>query len=150
MTFTHDCGKHTQDVNLHQANPYSDLAKSVNKPYNHVTCYCLDGGIWRQVIKTTWLHLAGQQRSSWRSQWLDLVHCFQSDGQTIASGSFDSSVKLWDATGQCLNTLQGHAGGVWSVAFSPDGQMLASGSDDTSVRLWDIKTGQCLGVAGTL
>jgi len=49
---------------------------------------------------------------------------FSPDGQTIASGSFDSSVKLWDATtGQCLNTLQG-TGGVWSVAFSPDGQML--------------------------
>jgi len=40
---------------------------------------------------------------------------FSPDGQTIASGSFDSSVKLWDATTrQCLNTLQGQ-----QVGFGP-------------------------------
>jgi len=108
-----------QDVNLHHVNfAYSDLAKSVfaeTLSSAMSIAISLDGKFWRQVMpqdlpmairRSTTGHLEG-------SQWLDLVHCFQSGWATIASGSFDSSVKLWDATtGQCLNTLQGHRWGL--------------------------------------
>jgi WD40 repeat protein len=47
----------------------------------------------------------------------------------------------WSA---CLQTLEGHASGVASVAFSPDGQTVASGSYDETVKLWDASTGQIL------
>ena len=41
----------------------------------------------------------------------------------------DRTVKLWDvATHTNIATLEGHTGGVSSVAFSPDGTTLASGS----------------------
>ncbi|CAI7602264.1 unnamed protein product [Penicillium viridicatum] len=43
--------------------------------------------------------------------------------------------------GADLQTLEGHSGSVYSVAFSPNGQLLASGSGDTTVRLWDTVTG---------
>jgi WD40 repeat protein len=67
------------------------------------------------------------------------------DGQQIATGSADHTVKLWDAqTGHCANTLKGHRNSVWSVAFSPDGQSLASGSDDKTIKLWSVGTGKCM------
>jgi WD40 repeat protein len=67
------------------------------------------------------------------------------DGRTLASGSSDRTVKLWEAaTGKLLATLQGHTGEVYSIAWSPDGKTLASGSDDRTVMLWDAATGKLL------
>jgi len=69
------------------------------------------------------------------------------DGQTIASGSYDNTIKIWALqTGECLNTLEGHTDKVRSVAFSPDGQTLASGSYDSTIRLWNVQTAQCQNV----
>eukprot|EP00633_Aureoumbra_lagunensis_P003719 CAMPEP_0197302380 /NCGR_PEP_ID=MMETSP0890-20130614/51010_1 /TAXON_ID=44058 ORGANISM="Aureoumbra lagunensis, Strain CCMP1510" /NCGR_SAMPLE_ID=MMETSP0890 /ASSEMBLY_ACC=CAM_ASM_000533 /LENGTH=291 /DNA_ID=CAMNT_0042781965 /DNA_START=84 /DNA_END=956 /DNA_ORIENTATION=+ len=41
-----------------------------------------------------------------------------------------------------IQTLTGHSGAVWALAFSPDGSILASGSSDTAVMFWDTKTGK--------
>ncbi|CAD8093639.1 unnamed protein product [Paramecium primaurelia] len=70
--------------------------------------------------------------------------CFSPDGNTLASGSHDQSIRLWDVkTGQQKAKLDGHSSAIMSVCFSPDGNILASGSNDQSIRLWEIKKKYC-------
>ncbi len=69
---------------------------------------------------------------------------FRPDGKTLASCSYDQTVRLWETrSGKSLHTLQGHSHWVTSVAFSPDDKTLASSSYDGTIKLWDIRTGEC-------
>jgi WD40 repeat protein len=70
---------------------------------------------------------------------------FSHDSTQLASGSRDSTVKIWDASsGACLQTLKGHRNSVNSVAFSHNSTQLASGSRDSTVKIWDASSGACL------
>lgn len=68
------------------------------------------------------------------------------NGQILASGSFDKTIKLWElSTGSLIHTLSNHSKGVCCVAISPDGQTLASGSWDETIKLWRLSTGELIG-----
>lgn len=66
---------------------------------------------------------------------------FSPNGKQIVTGSFDKTIKVWDATtGKEIRTLtgpQGHKQMVLNVAVNSDGSLIASGSSDNTANLWD-------------
>ncbi|KAL7787609.1 hypothetical protein V8C43DRAFT_288578, partial [Trichoderma afarasin] len=63
---------------------------------------------------------------------------FSPDGQRLASGSSDGTIKIWDVNSGSCQTLECY-NSVLSIVFSPDGQQLASGLSDGVIKVWDIK-----------
>ncbi|KAL6070987.1 WD40 repeat-containing protein SMU1 [Balamuthia mandrillaris] len=65
------------------------------------------------------------------------------EGFTLASGSSDNTIKVWDVeagAGQkhLLHTLKGHTSRIWDISSNLSGSLLASASGDGSVKLWDL------------
>ena len=69
------------------------------------------------------------------SEWV-LAVAYSPDGETIASASYDRTIKLWQPDGTPIKTLEGHQDWVQDVNFSPDGKILASVGGDGNIILW--------------
>ncbi len=67
------------------------------------------------------------------------------DGKTAATGSIDTTIRLWNVeSGELQRTLTGHRSWVNSLAFSPDGVRLLSGSSDGTLKVWRMDSGELL------
>ena len=91
----------------------------------------------------TGLHLSSTRHT------FDVISvAFSPDGKRIVSGSWDTSICLWDAkTGSLLgsHSISDDDSEVTSVAFSPDGKRIVTGSWNTAIYLQDVETGLQLG-----
>jgi len=72
-----------------------------------------------------------------------VITCLEFSGDKIVSGSDDNTLKVWCArTGDCLRTLEGHTGGVWTSQMNDT--IVVSGSTDRSLKVWNMDSGECL------
>lgn len=75
------------------------------------------------------------------------VMCLQFDDKILITGSYDTTVKVWDITsGKEIRTLTGHSQGVRCLQF--DDHKLITGSLDGSMKIWNWRTGECLKTLG--
>ncbi|HUE70483.1 MAG TPA: protein kinase [Pirellulaceae bacterium] len=85
---------------------------------------------WNQCRGAEVFHLPGH------GKFVNAVAC-SADGNLIATGSDDASVRVWQAaTGLELARLYGLKESVRHVAFSPDGKLLAAGDSRGGVMAW--------------
>ena len=104
--------------------------------------------LWDTHDETTLRKLAGHT---------DTINtlAFSPDSKTLASGSDDDTIRVWDVDSGRGKVLKGHDGGVGTVIFHPTGKILASiasddddddieGGDrpDRTVKLWDVESGR--------
>ncbi|GAB1315489.1 SCF ubiquitin ligase complex subunit cdc4 [Madurella fahalii] len=73
------------------------------------------------------------------------VRAISGYGDTLVSGSYDSTVRVWRiSTGEQLHVLHGHVQKVYSVVLDHKRNHCISGSMDSLVKIWDLNTGTCL------
>jgi hypothetical protein len=125
-------GKVTQTVTNSSSTP--DLTRAASPVDTPVASGVYNNWVYKQT-------LSGHSDYVWSV-------AFSPDSKTLATGSWDHTVRLWDAHTGTLKRKLDHGGTVYRIAFSPDGQTLASVGWRSVVKLWDAQTGALIRTIG--
>jgi WD40 repeat protein len=101
-------------------------------------------GSWRGEVRV-WREGGQRLHLAWQAHTDNIfILALSPDEHTLATGSWDRTVKLWDVHSGTLLWTGWHTDIVFCVAFSPDGQTLASSGNDGIIQLWDVSSGKQL------
>ncbi|KAG6336923.1 hypothetical protein ID866_2161 [Astraeus odoratus] len=96
----------------------------------------------RHLTRKRWVTNESPKHFSFPAHGTSVVTCLLLSHGRIISASDDHSIHVYSpSTGDLLQSLDGHEGGVWALAASKD--TLVSGSTDRTVRIWNLNTGRC-------
>ncbi|OAX77914.1 hypothetical protein ACJ72_07782 [Emergomyces africanus] len=111
------------------------------------SCYSRQTRSWKEVyrerfmVELNWKH--GRYRTTILEGHNDSVMCLQIHDNYLATGSYDTTVKLWDLdSGELIRTFEGHTAGIRALQF--DGHKIISGSLDHTIKIWNWQTGKCM------
>lgn len=128
------------------ARPGGSFATSISKSLAAIVVAALVIGLLllfgSRTINTTNERPAGTTLYTYRghSDFVDAV-AWSPNGQYIASGSWDHTVRVWNAKTRALILTYAMGDIVDAVAWSPDSRYIASGSWDHTVQVWNVDTG---------
>ncbi len=113
-------------------------------------------GIWSVAVSPNGQYWAAASRGGevrlWRDEGQTLHKVWQAhtanvsalafspDGNTLASGGWENTLKLWDVESSTLLWERWQNGNIMAIDYAPDGRRLASGGN-TLVQLWNTQSG---------
>ncbi|KAI0337365.1 WD40 repeat-like protein [Trametopsis cervina] len=83
-------------------------------------------------------------QSAGRRQGVVNVVAYSADGEMVAAGCADGTVKVWEVgiaaekSGRFVAEFAGHTDKVTSIVWTPDDESVVSASDDGTIRLWSV------------
>jgi len=103
----------------------------------------------RSIMLRQWDWKNEKVTRKWKGLHSSPIVCmaFDPTSTLLATGSADSTIKVWDIVKQyCTHNFRGSQGVVHLVQFHPDPEkvVLYSSSSDSNIKLWDLVSSRCI------